>query len=237
MITMLICSTNARELQFILSKCKRLGELCSDERWNYVTCTDENTLTEALNKCECYDIACIDLTLKNGLETAQRLRRVNPAAHIMVIANKNISPLEYVRPSVVPAGLMLRPLNGKTLAESLEENLSAYLKSFYGDNSVASFAIDNKEGRRLIPYTQIMYFEAREKKISLFTLNREYSFYDTLDNLSEMLPDNFIRCHRGFIVNREKISQIMLSQNTIILTNGGMIPTSRTYRAVVKELK
>lgn len=237
MISMLLCSADDRELQYILSYSREFACMESDERWEYVTCTDERTLEEAVAGRVSYDIVCIDLTLGNGLEIAGLLRRNNPGAYIMVIADKTVSPLEYVRPTIMPAGLLQRPMNGKLLKSTLLENFSACVKRFYCDDSETNFVLDNREGRQLIPYMQISYFESREKKIMLYTSKEQYSFYDTLDNLESSLPGDFIRCHRSFIVRKDKISKIMFSQGLLVLSEGEMIPVSRTYKAMIKELR
>ena len=62
----------------------------------------------------------------------------------------------------------------------------------------------------------------------------EYGFYLTMDRLAEELPEQFLRCHRSFIVNSRKIRKIMLSQNLIGLEDGFDIPLSRSYKAVLK---
>lgn len=237
MISMLICCSNGGELQYILSYSRRFACMESDERWEYFTCSDERGLEQALAERAGYDVVCIDVTLKNGLGIAEKLRANNPAAYVMVIADGGVSPVEYVRPAIMPAGLLLRPMNKEGLKASLKENLSACMKLFYGDRSDTSFVLDNREGRQLVPYKQICYFESREKKIILYTSAEQFSFYDTLDNLETALPDMFARCHRSFIVNKEKIEKIMLPKNMMILSGGEMIPVSRTYRSAVKELR
>ena len=60
--------------------------------------------------------------------------------------------------------------------------------------------------------------------------------FSTQDNLSEKLPEQFVRCHRGFIVNKHKIKKVALSQNLIFLTDGYDVPLSRSYKSVVKGL-
>ena len=54
--------------------------------------------------------------------------------------------------------------------------------------------------------------------------------------LEQTLPDEFIRCHRAFIVRRSRISCIRLSQNCLTLDNGETLPLSRTYKPRLKGL-
>ena len=90
-------------------------------------------------------------------------------------------------------------------------------------------------GETIKPYNKIYYLESREKKIVLGTEFEELSFYGTLDCLEKKLPSGFIRCHRSFIISADKISSVKLSCNTVSLTNGSIIPVSRTYKNTVRE--
>ena len=100
-----------------------------------------------------------------------------------------------------------------------------------------TFLIENREGKTYIPMSQIYYFEAREKRIYVRLKREEYTFYDTMEHLAEELPEEFIRCHRSFIVSRSRIQKVMLSKNRIILEHNMEVPLSRSYKAALKELE
>jgi DNA-binding LytR/AlgR family response regulator len=97
-------------------------------------------------------------------------------------------------------------------------------------NSDSTYSFKGKDGRMMIEYSKITHFESREKRILLCTDNEEYYFYDTIDNLANVLPQEFVRCHRSFIVNVERIKKIRISDNCIFLDNGFIIPLSRSYK-------
>ena len=238
MISMLICSPRENELKYLTSCSKRLAETESDERWQFHCCRNEAELQEAVDEGDSYDIICVDIEMENAIEAAGKLKFDNPDAHVIIISGRSVSPAEYVVPSVMNSGLMLRPLTADGVAKSLKDNISAYLEKMYRGRLENCFILDSKDGRQLVPHNMISYFESREKKIFLYTAKNEYSFYDTLDRLEKALPeDRFVRCHRSFIINRDKISSIVVNKNLIMLDNGEMIPLSRTYRSVLKELK
>ena len=96
--------------------------------------------------------------------------------------------------------------------------------------------VQGREGRWVLEYDRILYFESRDKRVFVNTADREIAFYDTLDHLQEKLPEQFLRCHRSFIVNRKRIQQIQLAKNRIILQGEYEIPVSRTCRKAVKEI-
>ena len=72
------------------------------------------------------------------------------------------------------------------------------------------------EERRYFHYTQILYLEAREKKLILHSGQEELSFYGSLREMEKVLPEYFVRCHRSYIVNFMHISRLDLSQDNLL---------------------
>ena len=54
----------------------------------------------------------------------------------------------------------------------------------------------------------------------------------TMAEVMKQLPQNFVQCHRSYIVNVDKIVQIIGEE--IELSNGNIIPLSRSH---IKEVK
>jgi len=92
-----------------------------------------------------------------------------------------------------------------------------------------------EEGKQYIPLNQIYYVEAREKKIFIRTKQEEYGFYDTIENMEKKLPENFLRCHRSYIVNMSKVTAVKVSQSLIEVQDNLQVPLSRSYKRAVKE--
>ncbi|MBQ3101169.1 MAG: LytTR family transcriptional regulator DNA-binding domain-containing protein [Clostridia bacterium] len=237
MVSVLLNSGSAKELKYIEDLTRHLAAKISEEGWNHHAFNSMEDVLDFLCDNPLLDIACVDLTLEKGLDGAKRVRSLNPGTFMMVIANTHISPMSYISPDVMATSLILRPFNGAQLTEVFSKMIKAYFKkNTEKDIKEEVFVIEAKEGKQLIPYERIYCFEAREKKVFAVTDSMEYSFYDTIENLEEILPKYFIRSHRGFIVNSEKISKIMLSQNLIILDDETEVPLSRSYKGSFKGL-
>ena len=60
-------------------------------------------------------------------------------------------------------------------------------------------------------------------------------FYNTIGNLEKQYCDDFIRCHSGFLVNRQYIKGIRKGE---IELNGceETVPVSKKYRTVINQL-
>lgn len=237
MVLMLLYSHIKKELKAIKKCGFEISCKISDDDWDFLDYCDRKLVTEFLNENPVVDISCVDVASEGGIEIAETLRSKNANTYIILIADAQISPTAYIKPSIMAGSLMLRPLTEETVKKVFFEALGEYIRKFHSESGASSFVIDNRDGRQLIPYEQIVFFESREKKIYVNTDGREYAFYDTLDNLEKQLSDGFIRCHRSFIVARSRIKKIMLSQNTVVLSNDYRIPLSRTYKSVLKELK
>lgn len=54
----------------------------------------------------------------------------------------------------------------------------------------------------------IFFFKADNKYTSICTFDDEYIINDTLASLEEKLPENFIRIHRGFIINMNHLNKL-----------------------------
>ena len=97
------------------------------------------------------------------------------------------------------------------------------------------FELKTKSGIRRIPYHQIYYFEAKDKKLNVHLSDTEFSFQGTLAKIEVILPQEFLRCHKSFIVNSEHILSIRYDLQYIELDEQLQIPYSRGYRKSFME--
>jgi two-component system response regulator AgrA len=100
--------------------------------------------------------------------------------------------------------------------------LKAYNTYYRGKHTEDSIII--KEDTRIIKIKRgdIFFIETTgvAHKIRVHEENRQLEFYGNLKDLQEKLTANFYRCHKSYIVNREKIQEIDKRNNKIIMING-----------------
>lgn len=169
--------------------------------------------------------------------TAARLRRArsrHPEAVIIPIAEPSISPSVYVHPDILPFALLWRPLADPENEYALFRALSHTHSAAEGP-SEACFIIKNRTESWRIPYSEIYYFEARDKKIFLRTAEQELPFYETMSRLEKSLPDYFLRCHKGYLVNQKHIERVDWTNRIIQIRQKICVPLSRSYRNGIKE--
>lgn len=235
MVEMMIFSVRQTEIRAVYEISKDLAASMTEERWEFHCMKNREELKAFVSANPMLDLICMDISDADGLLAVQELRKKNRHAYIILIASPKTSPASYMRPGIMAGSLMLRPLGKAQVQEVLEEAFREFAARFQKSGDMEQFVIDNREGKWLVDYEQIYYFEAREKKIFLNTDTREIPFYDTMENLEKRLPDFFIRCHRSFFINGKKIEKLQLGRNLAILEGGWEIPVSRSYKTSLKE--
>ena len=232
MISMLTYSSSEAENREIGRIAKDKAALYSDERWAIYSYSNITDVQRLLEKSSPLDVICFDITVNQGIAMVEELRSRYKEAYIILIASDKISPVMYMKPTIMAAALLLRPLKkGQT-----EETMTTLVHLMCTANNDDVMVLEGEEKIRIL-HRDILYLEARNKKIYVCTATNEYGFYDTLDQLEERLPNCFVRCHRGFIVNSEKIRRVAISEGWIYLEDGYQVPVSRSYRQVMKEYR
>ena len=235
MISFLAYTKSKNELTLLKQTVTDISSVLSDEDLKMYGFSSRDKFEKFLENCPVLDISFVDICGNGGIDYAKKVRSTNKDMSILLIVDLSLSPATYIMPSIMAASLLIRPFDRAAVKNVIDTVLKDYCEYFEQEDGGKSFVVETREGKRLVPYSGIVYFESRNKKIFLGTDNEEYSFYGTLDNLEETLDDRFIRCHRSFIAAKKRISKIVLSKNIVVLDNGCEIPLSRSYKNKVKE--
>lgn len=171
------------------------------------------------------DILITDISMpgKDGIELAQILRENTTNLQIIFV-----TAYDYIEKvfKVKPVYYLEKPVKIKNLQEALR------------------IAVDNIEGRGFITVTDqkktfrictddIIYIESYQRKVHIFTEKEVYESFLKLDDLVDELPVNFVRSHKSFIVNMDKIKRV--SNNQIETCNNVITPVPKAKYTAVKE--
>jgi len=98
-----------------------------------------------------------------------------------------------------------------------------------------------RDGARVhvLPVAQIDYVEAQDDYLAFHSAGKSFLKQQTIASLEQSLdPRQFVRVHRSFVVNLERISKIEAytkDARIAILSNGAKIPVSRSGYLKLKE--
>lgn len=232
MISMLIYSCKQDEIELLEETARDVVAVSGDERLEIIAIRDQKE--ENLEKLVNADLAFVDVTKPSGLQFAKELRGNFRNVEIMIISDQTVSPVAYLTPDIRPASLLLKPLTDVEVEKGIRDLFDILFHN--EDKQGQFFVVEYEKEQKRIPYSKILYFEARGGKVYVRMQSEEYGLYETLDMLEQQLSDDFKRCHRGFIVNLLYVSKVWYSKNIIQLKNDLQIPLSRTYKSVMKEV-
>ena len=82
-----------------------------------------------------------------------------------------------------------------------------------------------------IPYEKINYIESLSDYIKVYTTTNEAVISKIkISKIEQVLPDNFLRIHRSFIINTEKMTSFDYNE---VEVNNTLLNIGRTYKKVV----
>ncbi len=137
-----------------------------------------------------------------------------------------------------PAGGLLRRTRGERGQAPEPKSLELPLPGG-GAPPTDRLVVQTGRGTSVLRFDQIDYLEAARNYVSVHADGREYVVRDTMANLSEKLaPGPFVRTHRSYIVNADKITEILTAdaRQRIVLRSGTELPLSRSYREAVERV-
>ena len=101
------------------------------------------------------------------------------------------------------------------------------------EGSTESVALPVEGGTAFVNPTRIIYAEANAKKTTVHLIDQVISVKMLLANVSELLPAQFSRVHRSYVVNRGHISA--LSGGEVVMSNGDHIPIPKRRRREIER--
>lgn len=233
MASILTYNEKKEELELIKKTIYELAAYLDDNDWEIEMFNELSKFSRSAVRDVLWDMLCCDVTPAGAAEELETLRSKDNSAKLMIIADPTTSPLLYIRPNILASTLILRPLSRDELKSRITEMYRQLCFSDKEQNEEA-FSFKGRDGVVRVLYKDILYFEAKDKKLYLCTEKAEYAFYDTLENLILSLPEQFIRCHKSFIVNSQYVTRVAISQGQIFLGDVEL-PLSRSYKQVIKE--
>lgn len=158
------------------------------------------------------DVLLLDIDLKSstsGLEIAEKIRQADKSVYIIFITGH--FEFGMVAYKYKTFDFLQKPLT----KERFEETILRLFSDIYG-NKNNYIRLDND--KTVIKENSIRFIKKEGMKVIFHTDTRDYETYSSFNKISDMLPYNFVRCHKSYIVNVAKITDIDMSNGLISFT-------------------
>jgi len=210
------------------------------------------TLKEALEifYSEKVDIAIIDIFLDgvpDGIAFAETINTVPNAAKPFVFLTSSTDRSIFERAKLThPYSYLIKPFNELEILYAIETALEKFYDqddSFLGEDEntiVSKESLFIKKGKSLkkVQTNEIIYIEVEEKYCNIITEKEKFVILISLVKILELLDaTKFHRTHRNFIVNLEKVEEIVPSDNLILLSGNHKATLSDTYKDIIKKIR
>lgn len=106
------------------------------------------------------------------------------------------------------------------------------IKIYEGEGQRSFLQMEGKENRKVY-LDEIYYGESQGRKIKVYCVTEKVEFYSKLDDLEQILPDNFLRCHKSFFVNMQHVRCV--DWQDITMMDGKKVPVGRRQASEARK--
>ena len=176
------------------------------------------------------DVLILDINLKSnksGLDIAKAVREKNKDVYIIFTT----AHLEYamVAYKVKTFDYIAKPITYDRLEDTIKrlfDDINGLPKKY--------IKIDSKN--TLVDASEIMYIKRDGMKIVFKTESQDYDTYSSFNKIQFNLPSNFVRCHKSYIANINKIKDVEPVTNTITFVDGNCCEIGPKYKKSLMEV-
>lgn len=164
----------------------------------------------------------IEMPLMNGMETARKIRQLDPDVLIIFITCMAQYAIEGY--SVRALDYILKPVHYYSFSSKLDQ-----VREILASRQKKKILINTRNGQIRLSLEHLLYVEVQDHTLCYHT--QQEPLYATgnqsLSRLAEELSDcGFARCHQAFLVNLQYV--VRYDKNTVCLSSA-TLPMSRTY--------
>lgn len=175
-----------------------------------------------------FDLLILDIEMGkcSGMELAERIRRTDEELPILFITGYE----QYMAQGYEVSALhyLMKPVQ--------KEKLFAVLDRFQKRRKPEEkLFFQSEEGALSLALSQIWYVEAFGHRCVIHSDKQEWTLRQSISEVEGSLSSylQFVRCHRSYLVNLQKVSMILKSE--LVLDNGQQLPLSRQAAKEVNQ--
>ncbi|MEQ9285637.1 MAG: LytTR family DNA-binding domain-containing protein [Cyclobacteriaceae bacterium] len=175
------------------------------------------------------DLAFLDIQMPglSGIDLATTLKATKVPRFIFTTAYREYAVESY---ELMAIDYLVKPFSFQRFLQSVEKASAALCTNPIKEST--GFINIKSEGKTFrLNFAEIEYVESFKDFIKINTTDKSLTCYQHISNFSEQLPaDHFLRIHRSFIVNLNKVVSF---NATYLQIKGEELPIGRSYKEAV----
>lgn len=193
--------------------------------------SDISVFLNALQEETHYNAVLMDIDWRNektGIDFAEEMQTLSPLTKIIYITAYTMEYVEdiFLKTSNL-SGFLIKPVK----PEQLEKNLRKIQNQQKEPHK--NLVINSKGNTIVIPFQSIIYIENQLHRVHIVLDGKEYWCYERLELIKERLNEQFLACHKSYVVNMEQILEFRTTE--IQMTHGKNVPVSKARYREAKE--
>ena len=194
------------------------------------------------------DIVIIDVFLNgspDGIAFAETLAITPEISRPFVFLTSSNDRQIFERAKLTrPFSFLLKPYNPLELLYAIEMAVEKFYiqpNIYLSENqdtvvSSDSLLIKKRNSLKKVMLSDIVYIEVEERYCNIITELEKFVIMISLTRVSELLEkDKFVRIHRNYLVNTDKIVEIVLHDNLVILKGNHKVTLSENHKDFIKK--
>ena len=229
---------------------KKISDILEENHFNVVAVAANYREAIHIFLNEKVDILILDIFLDghpDGVNIAETIDQMPNKIKPFIFLTSSTDRVIFERAKLThPYAYIIKPWNELELIYAIEQAL----EKFYGQQDALSIEEENavigdeylfiKKGKSLkkVRTSEIVYVEVEEKYCNIITEKEKFVILISLVKILELLNSTkFCRTHRNFIVNTEKIVEIIPKDNLILLSGNYKATLSDKYKDLIRKIK
>ena len=226
MLDIFVCEDNAAQRRTVVNIIQNTVLIEELDMQITLDTGDPYMLLEKVKTSQNTGIYFLDIDLNsnmNGMKLAQQIRLYDPRGFIIFItAHSEMSYMTFqYRVEAMDFVLKDNPAEAKVkIRECLLNAMERYTLQTNKTHKV--FTIQAGGRKISVDYEDILFFETSSNihKVILHAKDRQIEFFSTIKDLLKAFGDDFVRCHRSFLVNKKNIKEVDTKNRIIHFING-----------------
>lgn len=242
MIKIYLCDDNSRILEFLKTTIEKSIVIHNRDMSIALATQSPDTLLSVVNQESEQSIYFLDVDLKHphydGFKLAQAIRKSDSRGFIIFVTTHGELVAETFKHRVEALDYIVKD-DVQALATRIDacfDSIQARV-SHLENRQPQFFTVKIFDEQVHVDLDDILYFETSSKKhrIILHALHETLEFFGSLNDIESALPEQFMRVHRSYIANHDKIKRVLSKEMELEFVDGSHCSVSRSMRKKVLE--